>query len=46
MIGLFVSVLTQSIAIAMGIFFLFFLLRALLRRQWLAAAVFILLAAG
>jgi hypothetical protein len=46
MIGVFVSQLTSSIATAMGIFLLFFLLRALLRRQWLAAVVFILLLAA
>jgi hypothetical protein len=46
MIGVFVFELTGSIAFALGLFFLFFLLRALLRRQWLAAVVFILLFAG
>jgi serine/threonine-protein kinase len=35
--------LYQSIGIALTLFFLFFLLRALLKRQWLAAAVFVVL---
>ncbi|HEV3201370.1 MAG TPA: serine/threonine-protein kinase [Bryobacteraceae bacterium] len=44
--GVFAYFLHQSIGIALTLFFLFFLLRALLNRQWLAAAVFILLFAG
>jgi serine/threonine-protein kinase len=42
MLGVFVSTLVSSTAIALGAFFFFFILRALLRRQWLAAVVFTL----
>ena len=45
MIGVFVSALVGSITFALGLFFLFFLLRALLR-PWLAAVVFISIMAG
>jgi serine/threonine-protein kinase len=45
-IGEFSYFLYQSIGTALTLFFLFFLLRALLRRQWLASAVFILLFAS
>jgi hypothetical protein len=36
--------LRLSIAVALGLFFLFFLLRVLLRREWLAAAAVVLVA--
>jgi len=39
MLEVFVRDLRNSMAIAMGVFFFLFLLRALLRRQWLAAVV-------
>jgi predicted Ser/Thr protein kinase len=38
-----VEMLTFYIAVALGVFFLFFLLRAILRKNWLAAVVFVLL---
>ena len=40
------SELIVGIVVGLGVVFLFFLLRVLLRRQWLAAAVFILLLVG
>jgi serine/threonine-protein kinase len=46
MIDVFVSNLTDSIAVGMFFFFVFFLLRAVLRRQWLAVVVFILMFTG
>ncbi len=46
MVGGFSFFLQQSIGIALTLFFLFFLLRALVRKQWLAAACFIILFAG
>ncbi|HLK67677.1 MAG TPA: serine/threonine-protein kinase [Bryobacteraceae bacterium] len=42
-VGVFAFFLHQSIGIALTMFFLFFLLRALLRRLWLAAVVFVVL---
>jgi len=46
MTGEFSLFLHQSIGIALTLFFLFFLLRAVLKKQWLAAACFIVLFAG
>jgi hypothetical protein len=43
MAGQMVSVLVTGIGIGLGLVFLFFLLRVLLRRQWLAGVVFVLL---
>ncbi len=45
-IGEFSYFLYQSIGIALTLFFLFFLLRVLLRRPWLAAAAFVVLFVG
>jgi len=44
--GHLVGALAGSILFAQALFFVFFLLRVLFRRQWLAAVVWILLAAG
>ncbi len=44
--GHLVAPLSGSIGLAQALFFVFFLLRVLFRRQWLAAVVWILLAAG
>ncbi|MFN0120590.1 MAG: serine/threonine-protein kinase, partial [Blastocatellia bacterium] len=41
--GAFVAVLFNALVQAVGVLFVLFLLRALLRRQWLAAGVYILL---
>lgn len=46
MMSAFLSRLTSSIVLALLMFFVFFLLRALVRRPWLAAVVFVLLFAG
>jgi hypothetical protein len=43
MFGAFANGLITAIAVSLSVFFLFFLLRVLLRRQWLAGLVFLLM---
>ena len=42
MLGFFAAALSDSVGFSMGLFFLFFLVRAVLRRPWVSAVVFIL----